>query len=309
MQLLALAGSLFLVFASVAAKSAEHVGPCTKATQDAGQPMPGRFIPQCTDFGFFEATQCHGSTGQCWCVDPETGKAIDGTAKMHEMPDCTMCNIQRAKLLRPTGFVGGFVPVCDEDGLFTSTQHHGSTGHSWCVNKYTGEEIETTRTTPGQQPTDCDAAAHNDALDMHKSLGEKGPCFAKIVEERGSAGTPGFYTPRCTKNGFYRTEQSHGSTGYTWCVNPTTGAEVPGTRRGPGEQKATCGACFKEIEGQITRKPMMGQHLAQCNDENGDYLPVQHYEGSSWCANPKTGEVEGKKHAPGDKTPLPCVNN
>lgn len=39
--------------------------------------------------GFFQPIQCHGSTGQCWCVVPDTGKAIDGTAKMHEMPECT----------------------------------------------------------------------------------------------------------------------------------------------------------------------------------------------------------------------------
>jgi hypothetical protein len=309
MQLLALAGSLFLVIFSVAAQSAEPVGPCTKARQDAGQPMPGKYIPQCTDYGFFQPTQCHGSTGRCWCVLPDTGKAVEGTVKMHEAPECSMCHIQRAKFLHPNGFTGGYVPECDEDGLFSSTQHWGSIGQTWCVNKYTGEEVAGTRTGPGAKPTDCNVATRTAALVMHKNMEEQGPCYAKIVEARGRSGTPGFYTPSCTKNGFFRTQQHHSSTGHSWCVNPSTGLEIPGTRRGPAQPKLECGACFVEIEDQLSRKPMMGSHLAECNQENGDYLPVQHREGFSWCANPKTGAVEGKKHAPGDKTPLPCVNN
>jgi len=221
-----------------------------------------------------------------------------------------MCHIQRAQLLRPVGMPGAFMPECDESGLFAPKQHWGSTGQSWCVNTYTGEEIEGTRTSPASQVVvDCTKMANMAGINMHKALAEKGPCYAKIVEERGRAGTPGFYTPHCTENGFYQTEQRHSSSGFSWCVNPATGAEVAGTRRGPGEPKATCGACFKEIEVKLSRKPMMGAHLAQCNMENGDYLPVQHHEGFTWCANPKTGAVEGKKIPMGDKTPLPCVNN
>jgi hypothetical protein len=309
MQLLALAGSLFLIIASVAAQSAEPVGPCTKARQDAGQPLPGKYMPQCTQFGYFEATQCYGSTGQCWCVIPDNGQAIDGTAKMHQQPDCTICNMQRAAALKPKGTVGTYVPECDKDGLFMTTQHYGSVGQSWCVNKYTGDEIQGTRTGPGQIPLDCATASYANALSMHQALVIQGPCFAKIVQERGSIGTPGFYTPRCTENGYYRTEQSHGSTGNTWCANPETGVEVAGTRRGPSQPAATCGACFMEIEQKLTRQPVMGQQMPQCNQENGDYMPVQHSEGFTWCANPKTGAVEGKKVAPGDNSQLPCVNN
>jgi nidogen (entactin) len=143
---------------------------------------------------------------------------------------------------------------------------------------------------------------------MHQEVDNKGPCYAKIMESRGRQGTPGFYTPTCTDNGFYRTEQSHGSTGYTWCANPATGAEVPGTRRSAVQPRANCGACFKEIEQKLARQPKLGAELPQCS-ENGDYVPEQHSEGYRWCANPKTGAVEGKKYPPGDRTPLPCVNN
>jgi len=60
--------------------------PCHEALSKiimpgAPEPPPGAFIPQCTDGGQFEYAQCHGSTGQCWCVNPNTGEEIEGTRK------------------------------------------------------------------------------------------------------------------------------------------------------------------------------------------------------------------------------------
>jgi len=43
--------------------------------------MPGAYMPQCTAWGAFEAKQCHGSTGYCWCVEAEGGAKIAGTEK------------------------------------------------------------------------------------------------------------------------------------------------------------------------------------------------------------------------------------
>ncbi|XP_072524388.1 testican-1 [Salminus brasiliensis] len=40
----------------------------------------GSYIPRCTEDGYFKATQCHGSTGQCWCVD-KYGNEIAGSRK------------------------------------------------------------------------------------------------------------------------------------------------------------------------------------------------------------------------------------
>jgi nidogen (entactin) len=307
MQLLTLASSLFLVIYTVAAQGA--VGPCQLARQQAGQPMPGKFIPQCTEYGFFKPAQCSGSTGKCWCVVPDTGVEIEGSSTFRTgEPKCTICHIKRSEALG--GPVGQYVPVCDEDGLFDSTQRHGSTGYSWCVNKYTGEEIPDSRVGPGQQrKISCAAAANIVGLMMHTALPQQGPCYAKILEARGRESTPGFYTPKCTENGYYKTEQRHASTGYTWCVNPATGIEIEGTRRGPTQPRANCGACFKEIEEKLSRQPRLGGELPQCNVENGDYVPVQHREGYSFCVNPQTGAVEGKKNPPGVNTPLPCVNH
>lgn len=46
----------------------------------------GSYIPRCTDEGYFKPTQCHGSTGQCWCVD-KYGNEIAGSRKQGN-PKC-----------------------------------------------------------------------------------------------------------------------------------------------------------------------------------------------------------------------------
>ena len=44
--------------------------------------MVGNFVPKCrvTD-GLYANKQCHGSTGECWCANPNTGKEIPNTRK------------------------------------------------------------------------------------------------------------------------------------------------------------------------------------------------------------------------------------
>nr|XP_023655190.1 testican-3 isoform X2 [Paramormyrops kingsleyae] len=38
-------------------------------TQQAGKKLLGLYIPSCDEDGYFKPHQCHGSSGQCWCVD------------------------------------------------------------------------------------------------------------------------------------------------------------------------------------------------------------------------------------------------
>ncbi|KAM6971980.1 nidogen-1 [Aplochiton taeniatus] len=42
------------------------------------RPAVGLYVPQCDEYGAYEPTQCHGSIGQCWCVD-KTGLEIPNT--------------------------------------------------------------------------------------------------------------------------------------------------------------------------------------------------------------------------------------
>merc|ERR1719309_956507 len=41
----------------------------------------GLFIPNCDEHCNYEAKQCHGSTGHCWCVDQQTGAELFGTRR------------------------------------------------------------------------------------------------------------------------------------------------------------------------------------------------------------------------------------
>uniref|UniRef100_A0A8C0DVL9 Nidogen 1 n=1 Tax=Balaenoptera musculus TaxID=9771 RepID=A0A8C0DVL9_BALMU len=49
---------------------------------------PGLFVPECDEHGHYAPTQCHGSTGYCWCVDRD-GREVEGTRTTPGMrPPC-----------------------------------------------------------------------------------------------------------------------------------------------------------------------------------------------------------------------------
>jgi nidogen (entactin) len=304
MQLFLTLAGAFLLVAFATPGQGELRAPCAKERQEAGTPIPGRFVPQCTNSGWFQAKQCHGSTGLCWCVNPDTGKEVEGT-RLRGEPECTTCHIQRSLALRPPGYVGHFVPVCDEDGHFHPKQTYGSIGYSWCVDRITGEEIEGTRSERFQDTTvDCTKASPK--VVFNSVTLQKGPC-EKVVEKIGPVRIGG-YAPKCTEHGFFKTEQFHGSTGYHWCVNPETGVVIEGTKTAPAQTAVQCGACFKEIEAKLTRTPLLGAYIPKC-DEKGNYFPEQSHEGNHFCVNPMTGAVEGRIFQRGDSSKLDCVNH
>uniref|UniRef100_A0A673TLK3 Nidogen 1 n=1 Tax=Suricata suricatta TaxID=37032 RepID=A0A673TLK3_SURSU len=54
----------------------------------AGKQRPGLFVPECDELGHYLPTQCHGSTGHCWCVDRD-GRELEGTRTRPGMrPPC-----------------------------------------------------------------------------------------------------------------------------------------------------------------------------------------------------------------------------
>jgi hypothetical protein len=52
----------------------------------SGSSLP-LFVSRCTLDGGFEEEQCHGLTGQCWCVN-ENGNELPGSATTGRRPDC-----------------------------------------------------------------------------------------------------------------------------------------------------------------------------------------------------------------------------
>ena len=73
-----------------------------------------------------------------------------------------------------TGLIGEFVPQCEEDGSFASTQCWGSTGYCWCVDEY-GVEIPGTSSPSWLGMSDCSST--EDACTLSP---EPGMCFAAI---------------------------------------------------------------------------------------------------------------------------------
>lgn len=58
--------------------------------------------------------------------------------------------------------------------------------------------------------------------------------------ESSGPGMVGAFVPECKENGNYEKKQCHGSTGHCWCVEPVTGQEITGTRKGPGKGDPEC---------------------------------------------------------------------
>ncbi|XP_006895439.1 PREDICTED: nidogen-1 [Elephantulus edwardii] len=66
----------------------EHILGAAGATDPQRPLPPGLFVPECDQHGHYVPTQCHGSTGHCWCVDGD-GREIEGTRTRPGMrPPC-----------------------------------------------------------------------------------------------------------------------------------------------------------------------------------------------------------------------------
>ncbi len=60
---------------------------------ESNKNLDGNYIPQCTVDGAWKAVQCHGSTGECWCVHKD-GSEVEGTRKKGE-PALESCKHRR----------------------------------------------------------------------------------------------------------------------------------------------------------------------------------------------------------------------
>lgn len=57
--------------------------------------ITGQYIPLCDEDGYYKPSQCHGSVGQCWCVDrygnEVTGSRTNGVAECGKLR--SLCSI------------------------------------------------------------------------------------------------------------------------------------------------------------------------------------------------------------------------
>ena len=62
---------------------------CRGIVQSRGDSViPGEYVPQCSEDGSFAPAQCHGSTGYCWCVRPDTGEPVGESVTRFQQPQC-----------------------------------------------------------------------------------------------------------------------------------------------------------------------------------------------------------------------------
>ncbi|KAJ3614889.1 hypothetical protein NHX12_018458, partial [Muraenolepis orangiensis] len=54
--------------------------------KQAGKKLLGQYLPACDEDGYYRTHQCHGSSGQCWCVD-RYGNEASGS-RTHGLADC-----------------------------------------------------------------------------------------------------------------------------------------------------------------------------------------------------------------------------
>jgi len=130
-----------------------------------------------------------------------------------------------------------------------------------------------------------------------------GPCTQQVEASKDAPATPGAYKPACTAQGYFQPIQTHGSTGYSWCVNPKTGDKLEGTEAGPGATP-TCPACVTAMAKALSSK-LAGAYVPQCNN-TGNFKPLQNNPatGLRWCVNPKTGaKVPGTERKKGQPAP------
>ncbi|XP_057300032.1 equistatin-like [Hydractinia symbiolongicarpus] len=107
----------------------------------------------------------------------------------------------------------------------------------------------------------------------------------------------GVFVARCKDDGSYEKKQCHGSTGYCWCVDELCGEEIPGTRKGPG-QDVDCSAkskskCKTEKAHALSlvSSGMLGVFVPGCKND-GSYEKKQCHESTRycWCVYEQCGE-------------------
>ena len=181
--------------------------------------------------------------------------------------------------------LGAFTPKCQSDGSFEQKQCHGSTGHCWCVNSQTGQELQGTRRGPGQGEVNCNR-----------------PC--DLARANSKPGMVGSFTPKCQSDGTYEQKQCHGSTGQCWCVNSQTGQEVQGTRKNPGQGEPNCRPCDMAKASNL-KQGMVGGFAPKCqSDGTYEQKQCQGSTGYCWCVDAQTGkELQGTRKAPGQGEP------
>ncbi|XP_066915386.1 uncharacterized protein [Clytia hemisphaerica] len=265
---------------------------CESEREEAKKKMhmiPDLPVPVCSAVdGLYEEIQW-SPFGWSWCVDRYSGELINGTmteeTSSHLKPLCpkkSQCELEREKAITynyrnaevPPGPI--FVPDCQVNGNYNKVQWQMSDGVAWCVDEYTGKEVEGTRTRghADQLPV-CPGLVHPrclTSLNLHVVKGNESLC-------------PLFYfdikTATC--------KEAQGS---------PCGTDKENEFRSLDECRAVCGNVTEcMIQRELANLEIFREeghdvpYVPSC-DEGGLFELLQKADnGSTWCVDPLHGRM------------------
>ncbi|XP_033628590.1 papilin-like [Asterias rubens] len=187
--------------------------------------LPDAFIPQCTEDGWFAPSQCHDSTGQCWCVT-ESGMEQGDTRREPGMVllNCDdVCSFPKSSGPCLAYFAMWYYDT--EERQCRQFIYGGCQGNG---NRFqTQEECEQS----------CDAQVSTTV--------EPSSLCEVTKSEAQSGGLLGSFIPQCSEEGLFSRLQCHGSTGYCWCVDELTGEEIGNSAAAERFVKPDCDAYYR----------------------------------------------------------------
>ncbi|XP_045064250.1 thyroglobulin-like [Coregonus clupeaformis] len=191
------------------------------------------YRPQCDAHRQWLPTQCHPSTGHCWCVDGEGGY-IPGslTSRSLQRPQCqTRCQRAHAQALLSDWTQSSYDPTCEVSGQFSVLQKGSSGGGgARCVSPVSGETIQPATLSPTGDLT-C-------------------PSWCQLLKDSGQSVVG--YEPACQVDGRLFSPLQCDQTD-CWCVSQTDGQELPQTRtprsmgKTPACDSPRCPSPFSDI--------------------------------------------------------------
>ncbi|VDP09018.1 unnamed protein product [Soboliphyme baturini] len=137
-------------------------------------------------------------------------------------PSFESCWDKQQALIGTAG-IGDYLPLCEDNGEYSLIQCHQAKAECWCVDVKTGEEIENTRVKGDPQ--------------VQLLISECHTMRAKAAKEGG-------FEPACQNNGRFQPLQCDFKAEECWCVNESSGTEVPGTRMRKDQKLPDCGGKF-----------------------------------------------------------------
>jgi len=166
--------------------------------------------------------------------------------------------------------LGAFKPKCNDDGSYQQIQCHER--HCFCVDKETGVQI--------------DGSAMKDGIPKCHKISTKKRCMNQhVLSMRHSL--LGSFRPRCNDDGTFQDIQCR--EGSCFCVNPTNGEEIYGTRVFGTKPKICDSPCIRERHQKskfAMQFGLLGSGAPRCR-KNGKYEKIQCFRGLCYPKAPK----------------------